>query len=68
MNSLKMSGSMQTDPSKIVPGDVVTLKSGSPKYVVYYVVGKYAACIWSDYHSQLIKKERFPLVALRKQL
>jgi uncharacterized protein YodC (DUF2158 family) len=52
---------------RIIPGDVVQLKSGSPKMTVTRTDEKVTDCIYYSEHTQKIKAaENIPTVALKK--
>lgn len=47
-------------------GDVVAIKSGSPRMTIIEVGKDYARVLWSDFDTKAIHREEFPLVALMR--
>jgi uncharacterized protein YodC (DUF2158 family) len=47
-------------------GDVVALKSGSPRMVIFEIKGSAASVLWSDFDTKAIHKETFPLCTLTR--
>lgn len=50
-----------------VPGDIVYLKSGSPRMTVLSCVNGQVSVIWSDYNSKKIERDTIPDIALVKK-
>lgn len=55
-----------TNTRTFTPGDVVVLKSGSPRMTIITIdSAKGTACVlWSDYHTKDFHEEEFPIIAL----
>lgn len=45
-------------------GDVVAIKSGSPRMVIIEITKGHARVLWSDFDTKAICRDEFPLVAL----
>lgn len=45
-------------------GDVVAIKSGSPRMTIIEIDKGHARVLWSDFDTKAIHREEFPLVAL----
>lgn len=52
---------------QFAPGDVVYLKSGSPKYTVVAANESRVTLMWSNYDTRKIETADVPPVVLRKQ-
>lgn len=48
----------------IAAGEVVALKSGSPRMTVTKIINDHAQVLWSDFDTKAICREEFPLIAL----
>jgi uncharacterized protein YodC (DUF2158 family) len=58
-----------TKPKTNMPpraGDVVAIKSGSPRMTLIAVKGDTASVLWSDFNTKDICRDEFPLVALMR--
>jgi uncharacterized protein YodC (DUF2158 family) len=57
----------ESERDKIVVGDIVVIKSGSPKMVVASITKrKRVTCIYSEYGTNNIRVNRLPMVILKK--
>lgn len=55
---------MSKSVKAIAVGDVVHLKSGSPRMTIIEIDKNHARVLWSDYETKTFCRDEFPLVAL----